>query len=216
MLITAMPSAPDCDMKAMRPSGGYACANVPLSLNSGSVLMTPMQFGPIMRIPVVRHTSTSSCWRARPSSPVSPKPAEITTIAFTPFSPHSRTTSSTCAAGTTTNASSTSPGISFTSLYATIPCTAALVGLTGYTTPVNGCVMRFRSSRPPIVVGSRDAPITATERASSTRRTAFAAASRSRSSYCSSVPSVLVVGNSTSIVPGRARIWIGNPVPRKT
>ncbi len=60
MLMTASPRAPDCDMKATRPSGGYAWANVPFILTSGSVLMTPMQFGPTSRIPWARHSSTSS------------------------------------------------------------------------------------------------------------------------------------------------------------
>ena len=63
MLITAIPSAPDCDMKATCPSGGYAWANVPFMRTSGSVLITPMQFGPISRMPVARQISTSSCWQ---------------------------------------------------------------------------------------------------------------------------------------------------------
>ena len=58
--------------------------------------------------------------------------------------------------------------------------------------------------------------MTAIERASSTRRTAFAAAIRSRSSYWPAVSSVTVVGNSTSTYPGRVRIESGKPVPRKT
>ncbi len=125
MLITAIPSAPDCDMKAMRPSGGEAWANVPLSATAGSVLITPMQFGPIIRIPVDLQTSTSSRCSARPSSPVSANPAEITTSAPTPFSAHSLATPSTSAAGTTTNARSTSPGTSRMLGYAATPCTAA-------------------------------------------------------------------------------------------
>jgi hypothetical protein len=58
--ITARPSAPDCDMNATRPSGGHAVVNVPFSLTLGSVLATPMQFGPISRMPWERHTSSSS------------------------------------------------------------------------------------------------------------------------------------------------------------
>ena len=56
-----------------------------VQLDSGSVFTTPMQFGPIRRIPDARQTSTSSRWRASPSSPVSPNPAEITTSPRTPF-----------------------------------------------------------------------------------------------------------------------------------
>ena len=53
--------------------------------NAGSVLTTPMQLGPTMRMPAVRTRSriASSC--ARPSTPVSAKPALMTTIAPTRF-----------------------------------------------------------------------------------------------------------------------------------
>ena len=49
-----MPSAPLCDMKAMRPVRGSVGAKVASMRTAGSVLMTPMQFGPIIRIPYCR------------------------------------------------------------------------------------------------------------------------------------------------------------------
>ncbi len=105
--MTAIPSAPLCERNPTRPVGGHVVANVPLSCTAGSVFTTPMQFGPISRIPDARHTSRSSRCNAAPSEPVSANPAEITTSPRTPFSPHSRATAMTCAAGTATNATST-------------------------------------------------------------------------------------------------------------
>ncbi len=52
---------------------------------AGSVLSIPMQLGPIIRIPEDRTRSRSSSSMAAPSSPVSEKPAEITTKPFTFF-----------------------------------------------------------------------------------------------------------------------------------
>ena len=44
-----------------------------------------MQFGPIRRIPLAPQICMSCSWRARPASPVSAKPAEITTSALLGF-----------------------------------------------------------------------------------------------------------------------------------
>ena len=50
--IAASPSAPLCEAKATRPGGGISGPNVALRLTFGSVFTTPMQFGPIRRMPV--------------------------------------------------------------------------------------------------------------------------------------------------------------------
>ena len=83
---------------------------MPFSRTWGSVFTMPMQFGPMIRIPYARHTSTSSLCLAGPSPPTSANPDEITTSPRTPFSPHSLATWRTNAAGTTMNATSTGPG----------------------------------------------------------------------------------------------------------
>ena len=58
--------------------------NVACMRTEGSVLMTPMQFGPTMRMPALRIFSTRRASRSRPSSPISPNPALITTTAAPP------------------------------------------------------------------------------------------------------------------------------------
>ena len=83
--MTAMPRAPLWERNATRPAGGHVVANVPFRRMSGSVFTTPMQFGPISRIPEARHTSRSSCWSDDPSGPVSANPDEITTSPRTPL-----------------------------------------------------------------------------------------------------------------------------------
>ncbi len=112
--ITARPSAPLWERNPTRPGGGETEANVPSSETSGSVFTIPMQLGPMRRIPARRQISSSRRSRSRPSPPVSPNPAEITTSPRTPLRAHSSATSSTAAAGTTTNATSTGPGTSRT------------------------------------------------------------------------------------------------------
>ena len=95
------------------------------------VFTTPMQFGPIMRMPWRRACSTS--WRSAlaPSGPVSPKPAEITTSPPTRFLAHSSITPETAAAGTTITARSTSSGMSTTDGKARTLATWVAVGCTG-------------------------------------------------------------------------------------
>jgi hypothetical protein len=110
--IVAIPSPPDCDMKPTDPARAWCGANVALSRTPGAVLRTPRQFGPTIRIPAARQTSTSSCWRAAPSDPASAKPEEITTSARAPTAAHSRAIAATCSAGTMITARSTSPGTS--------------------------------------------------------------------------------------------------------
>ena len=83
---------------------------MPFSRTCGSVFTMPMQLGPMIRIPYARQMSTSSRCLAGPSPPTSANPEEMTTSPRTPFSPHSRATWRTNAAGTTMNATSTGPG----------------------------------------------------------------------------------------------------------
>jgi hypothetical protein len=77
---------------------------------SGSELMTPMQLGPIIRTPARRTRSFSSRSSFAPSSPVSLKPALITTRPLTPASMHSPTTGRTESRGTMTTARSIGSG----------------------------------------------------------------------------------------------------------
>ena len=130
-LMTARPTAPLCDRNPTVPGSGVIDANVPFRATSGSVLITPMQFGPTSRIPHRRHTSTSSRCRLGPSPPVSPNPAEMTTSPRTPLRPHASATSMTNGALTAMNATSTGPGTSSIVGYAFTPCTAGADGFTG-------------------------------------------------------------------------------------
>src|SRR5438094_9186609 len=61
---------------------------------SGWVLITPMQFGPIIVMSYASHSDRSRASRAIPTSPTSRKPAVITTSPRTPFFPQSSTASS--------------------------------------------------------------------------------------------------------------------------
>ncbi len=58
--IAAMPNAPLWDANATPPAGGATGAKVAFSPASGAVLSTPRQLGPTSRIPLARHTSSSS------------------------------------------------------------------------------------------------------------------------------------------------------------
>jgi hypothetical protein len=108
----AIPRPPLCDRKPTGPGTARCGANVAFRRTCSSVLSTPKQFGPMIRMPASRHTATSSRWRASPSSPTSRNPAEITSSERTPFVAHSRATSITYSAGTTTTARSISAGMS--------------------------------------------------------------------------------------------------------
>src|SRR4029453_13767158 len=81
---TAIPSAPLCESMPMFPAGGQVGAKVAFSETAGSVLSTPRQFGPTMRIPEPRTRAVSRCCAARPSADASAKPDEITTTPRTP------------------------------------------------------------------------------------------------------------------------------------
>ncbi len=107
---SSIPSAPDWLAKPIWPRIGRNGANVAFIDTSGSVLTTPMPFGPTRRMPCSRACSTSSC--STPALPRSANPALITMRPWTPFRAASRTTSATDAAGTVMTARSTSSGTS--------------------------------------------------------------------------------------------------------
>ena len=73
-----------------------------------------MQFGPIMRMPYLRHTAISFFSRSTPAGPTSRNPELMTTIPLTPFWPHSSAAPSTLSRGTMIIARSTSSGIAAT------------------------------------------------------------------------------------------------------
>src|SRR3990172_3403909 len=127
--------APDWLMNATGPTGGIEGANVAFIATPGSVLMTPMQLGPTIRMPALRTTSIS--WRSRstPSPPTSLNPAEITTSPLTPASTHSRATRTTVSLGTAMMPRSTGLPIPLTEGNAGIEWIAGALGFTGYTGP---------------------------------------------------------------------------------
>jgi len=127
----ASPRAPLCEENATRAGGGETGAKVAFMETPASVFTTPRQLGPTSRMPYRRATSTSARSSLRPSSPVSLKPALITISALTPFSPQARAASTTCSAGITMTARSTSPGTEVMPGYAAMDWTKEAFGLTG-------------------------------------------------------------------------------------
>src|SRR5262245_21896858 len=113
------------------PVGGQCGANVAFNATVGSVLRTPMQLGPIMRMPARRTNRVMRSWVARPSGDASAKPAEITTTARPPAAAHSWTVDSTAGAGTAITARSTGAPIALTDGYVRAPSISAADGLTG-------------------------------------------------------------------------------------
>ncbi len=110
MLQSMMPphSAPDCDRKAMLPAGGIPLTKVVFS--GVCVSITPMPFGPMIRMPKRWAISIISRSRAAPSGPTSRKPPEMTTAALIPRLPHASTAADTIPAGRISTASSTGSG----------------------------------------------------------------------------------------------------------
>ncbi len=125
----AVPNAPDCDMKAMSPFSGMPAAKEALSFSG--VLIRPRQFGPMMRMPFSRATSTTLRSSSAPSRPVSLKPAVMTISAGTFFAAQSRVASRQNFAGITSTARSTSPGMSRTDRKQGRPRIWSALGLTG-------------------------------------------------------------------------------------
>jgi hypothetical protein len=110
-LSTATPSAPDWLTNPIEPGCAGVGEKVASSRTPSAVLSTPMQLGPIIRTPAARTFSRRRSSSRRPSSPVSEKPAVITTRPCTPLARHSSTTPSTWSRGTVTTARSTASGI---------------------------------------------------------------------------------------------------------
>jgi hypothetical protein len=91
----------------MLPAGGAIGAKVALSRTAGSVLTTPRQFGPTIRMPLRLTISNSLRSPDLPSPATSANPALMTTTACTPKRAHSASSLSTAAAGTATTTKST-------------------------------------------------------------------------------------------------------------
>ncbi len=110
----ATPRAPDWLTKPMPPACAGVGEKVASRFMSGEVLMTPMQFGPIIRMPAARTRSRRRCSRSAPSSPISEKPAVMTIRPRTPLAMHSFTTPSTLRRGTRITARSMGSGMAWT------------------------------------------------------------------------------------------------------
>ena len=83
---------------------------------------------------------------------------------LTPASTHSPITRGTVAAGVTTTARSTGSGTALIVGYARMPITLGRLGLTGYTVPPNGLLIRFQRMDRPTLPAFSVAPTTATAR----------------------------------------------------
>ena len=86
-------------------------AKVALRRTKGSVLISPMQFGPTTRMSCRRADASSRDSVAAPDGPISPNPALSTTAAPTCAAPHSSMICGTLEAGTATMARSTRSGM---------------------------------------------------------------------------------------------------------
>ena len=145
----------------MFPFGGIICENDPFNGVCESVI--PKLFGPIMFIPYSSPKAVSSASNLAPSSPTSLKPAVITTMFSTPFSPQSLTVGFTNGEGIVIIAKSTFPGMSFIFAYAFLPRISPPFGFTGYISPSKPSFMRLSTMMYPTFPGVLDAPITATD-----------------------------------------------------
>ncbi len=183
---------------------------------SGTVVTTPMAFGPTRRMPWMRADRTSSCSAARPSSPTSANPPDTTTTARTPLWPQASTTPGTSGAGTVTMARSMAPGTSPMVGYAGTPATEAASGFTGKTGPVNSRRSRFRRISWPIEPGLREAPMTAIDRGRSSGVIDWTEARRSRSAMASRASGVVAIGNRRWTRPSSNRRSATNPASRNT
>lgn len=104
--MTAVMNAPDWLMKDMLPSRAMSGPNV--AFMPTSVFMMPRLFGPTTLRSYSSAMSRSSCSRAAPSLPVSPKPAVMTTTFWMPASPADFIAGRTTFGGTTMTARSAS------------------------------------------------------------------------------------------------------------
>ncbi len=178
-LMTAMPSAPLCDMNATRPGGAWV-AEARVRLTAGAVLITPRRW-----VPRVSCRVRGRCAGALPAHGAAcaglPEPGryddqrmDALGRAVTRHVEHG-------IGRTATTARSRSPGTSRTERCATRPSSAPPRGLTGCTSPVKPAASTLRKIAPPTDPARAEAPTTATARGG-TRSTAAAAATASRSS----------------------------------
>ena len=127
----AIPKAPLCVTREIPPRSGGVGAKVASIRTSGWVLMTPMQFGPIIVSWYSWHRARSRASRSIPTPPTSRNPAVITTRPFTPFFPHASAASRAKSAGTVITARSTGSGTSRMLGYARMPWMPFAFGFTG-------------------------------------------------------------------------------------
>lgn len=149
---------PLCESNATDPAGKSLEVSSSLEVWSS----TPRQFGPSSTAPAARTRAARAASRRFPSSPDSPSPALIPTIARAPTASASSTADSKPAAGTATTTRSTGSAMSRKLGTAGRPSTVALQRLTR-------CTGRSpRSARTaiqlPYLLWSSLAPTTATER----------------------------------------------------
>ncbi len=119
-------------------------------------------FGPSSRTPCRSAIATISAWSS--CSPVSANPDGMRTALGIPLRPTSSSAEATNLAGIAKTATSTSPGTSVTLLYALRPTMSSALGFTGWISPAKPPSTRLRITELPILPGSLDAPITATDR----------------------------------------------------
>ena len=180
----------------------------------------PMQFGPIRRIPCVA-ADRDELLLQRPARRLRSRrnPPRSRPDPRTPFSPHSRAT---CATTWRRDHDERdvdgSPGISAIEWYAGTPWTTSALRVHRVDRPVEpGLDQVVEQLTPPMLDASRDAPITATDRGERNIRIASIAASVLALPRSARRPrSESEVGNSTSIVPGSARIETRESAARKT
>ena len=82
---------PLCDSTAMRPAPSRSARNAALVVQAKPerVATTPVEFGPIRRMPASRAIRVSRAWRSRPSAPASAKPSASIETTRTPAAAHS-------------------------------------------------------------------------------------------------------------------------------
>ena len=210
------PSAPDCVMNATLPGIGSTGANVAFIRTSVSVLASPMQFGPITRMPYFLADFTRPASTARPSAPSSANPALMITMPPTCAAPHSAITAATASAGTAMMARSGGIGVSPTLAYAWIPPIDAACGIDGQhgagESAAHEVVDEFVADRAGRAAGADDG-----DRAGlRMRRIDATTAARSRSSMCSSSSADGANGKLTSMTPLSNWLVTLNPAWRKT
>ena len=209
----ARPRVPDWVRNPTLPGRTATVPKLAMSDTPGAVLITPIDSGPMTRMPVAwaRSTMRSSVPSGRRS-----KPALKITRPPTRLRPHSSTTSSTPAAGTATTARSTASGMSSTLWNARTLATCPPAGFTGYTGPSKPPATRLRKTSWPMPPRSRPAPMTAIEVGESSRVTDAASERRSRSSMRRRPSSVGSMPRRTSMTPSSKALATWKPASWKT